>query len=854
MLDSMLKLFLTFLLFFQIVPAVFAQDIEIPVEKYSYKNSEQLKPLIHWHDYSKDVFTLAKQEQKPVFMLLTAPSWCYACQLYESRKSLYDPAVIKEINEQFIPVYVDTDKRQDITRQYLQGGWPTTVVLNSDGKLLNSFLGQRSPKSLLAILSSVRNTTLKPQPLSYKKTPLVSPSDTQLQKIIANHITFLEQNWDPTYGGLGSINRKYPQGRTLDFALDKYEKTQNKAWFTIVLTTLWNQYTLPDQVSTNYHLYDPIEGGFHRYSNQRNWTFPHFEKMLYDNARLLKAYAHFLKLSPKDPVANDVVQKTTSYIVSNWYDSTNGGFYGNTDSGEDGAYYKREKRTGTLRIEKTKYTDWNSEAILTFVYLWKTTKNPQYKQIAQKSLDFLQSSVVTDEGVYHFVSTDGTKHIIGNVTDNAYALLAFIEGYGVLRDPQYLKTAQKLADSTIHNFYDWQSGGFFERHSPDTSLYPPGEEIILIKPFEEQGILAYSLSRLYTNTKKISYLNVALKTMGSILPSYNDLTQTYTKADSTGGHLESDTGYYGVQTAQYALQNNLTEQLALHKKEITELEKQELQSFWLTGYLKSHNIAQKDKITQDGFNTTQPFYLLLLVAFLAGFLSMLSPCCFPIFPTFLAYSMKSSKHNIVGMTICFFVGLSITFVLLGMSATYVGSFLKTHIVLFSQITGAALMVFGIFSLSGKGLPGIHLQTKKSVSYMGALILGGAFGISWTPCVGPILVGILIIASTTNSIFSGGLLLFVYTIGLSIPLILLTFFLKNRNEHGPLWKILRGKELKIRFGTKAFEIHTSSLLSGILFLILGYLMFSGTLYALNKFVVNNFFQQLLFSIENRLINI
>ena len=103
---------------------------------YSYENSEQerLSQKIHWRDFGPEAFNEAITQNKPIFLLLTAPSWCYWCHVYDSDDYLYNPAILPLIDQQFIPIYVDADKRQDLTRQYLEGGWPSTTILNPSGE------------------------------------------------------------------------------------------------------------------------------------------------------------------------------------------------------------------------------------------------------------------------------------------------------------------------------------------------------------------------------------------------------------------------------------------------------------------------------------------------------------------------------------------------------------------------------------------------------------------------------------------------------------------------------------------------------------------------------------------------
>ena len=178
------------------------------------------------------------------------------------------------------------------------------------------------------------------------------------------------------------------------------------------------------------------------------------------------------------------------------------------------------------------------------------------------------------------------------------------------------------------------------------------------------------------------------------------------------------------------------------------------------------------------------------------------------------------------MTISFFLGLSFVFVILGMTASYIGIFLNSNLTIFSQIAGITIMFFGAYILTGKGFSGLKVKQGKPVSYFGSFIFGGMLGLSWTPCVGPILVAILLLASTTSSILTGGTLLFFYAVGLAIPLLILSNYISKINKEGKIWKFIRGKIFRIRIADKLFLVHSTSIISGLLFIVLGYLIFSG----------------------------
>jgi len=562
--------------------------------EYSYEHAEELKPLIEWRDYRHDAFGEARTDNKPIFLLLTAPSWCYWCQVYESEDYLYNSQVVKIINEKFIPVYVDADQRQDLTRKYLEGGWPSTTLLTPSMERLFGYSGPRPVPNMIANLQKTidyTNTQSFASFISYdyeKSTPII-PSETELNRLIDSYNVYSQNLYDPDFGGFGT-GIKFPQGRTLDFLLETYEITGNKEFLNMVQNTIRNQYTYTDTIQTKYKLFDPIEGGFHRYATNQDWSMPHYEKMLYDNARLLKTYTHLLQITPDDTQIREMVEKTQRYVRINWYDDVNGGFFANTDAGpgegnsdDDGYYHKINRSLDKPRIEKTKYTDWNSEAIMAYLYLWNTEHDEKFKDMASHSLDFFENKVITDFGAYHYIGVDNSKGVRGSLLDNSYALLAFVEGYEILQNESYLETAQKIADYSLENLYDWNSGGFFERNSPDTQMYALGENINLSKPAEENGVISYALSKLYTHTGNPAYLNAAIMTMGRGLGNVPGL----------------DLGYYHVKTAQYIINNDLLSAFSNLSSEIKLIDKNSQQSFWITKLLDKENSDQQSFVASN---------------------------------------------------------------------------------------------------------------------------------------------------------------------------------------------------------------------------------------------------------------
>src|SRR5262252_9975861 len=179
----------------------------------------------------------------------------------------------------------------------------------------------------------------------------------------------------------------------------------------------------------------------------------------------------------------------------------------------------------------------------------------------------------------------------------------------------------------------------------------------------------------------------------------------------------------------------------------------------------------------------------IFTAFIAGLVSFLSPCVLPLVPGYIsiisgasleqlkAREKDSSLFRTVLMnSIMFIVGFSITFILLGASATWIGQVLASRMRLFGQLAGLVLIVFGIHLMGIVKIGFLYKDKRfhnvqKPRGMLGALVLGLAFAFGWTPCIGPILAGILTIASTKQTVTEGMFLLAIYSAGLGIPFLL-----------------------------------------------------------------------------------
>ncbi|MBI2668677.1 cytochrome c biogenesis protein CcdA [Candidatus Woesearchaeota archaeon] len=218
-----------------------------------------------------------------------------------------------------------------------------------------------------------------------------------------------------------------------------------------------------------------------------------------------------------------------------------------------------------------------------------------------------------------------------------------------------------------------------------------------------------------------------------------------------------------------------------------------------------------------------------LIAFVAGMLGILSPCILPFLPAYFSYTFKEKK-NLTLMTLVFFAGFSLVFVSLGLAAGFLGE--QTLVVLqkgwLVTIGGILLLFLGALTLLGKGFGSWFTFSQKfSNDLPGTFLFGLSFALGWTACLGPILAGILGIGAILGNMWQAALLLFFYSLGNFVPLFLLSFFYDRFNLSEKSW--MKGRMLSFTLWGKQREIHSTNLISGLLLLIVGFIVifFEGT---------------------------
>ena len=310
---------------------------------------------VDWYPWGPDAFEKAKQQDKPIF-LSVGYSTCYWCHVME-RKVFSDPEIAKLMNASFVSVKVDREERPDIDEIYMQathlltgsGGWPNSVFLTPDGKPF--FAGTYFPPqdsggrpgfpTILNGLSSRWKTerdqvTARAERIAaairsnFSQAAPVSASFDPMQ-LLARGVDGLAGRFDEQHGGFGS-RTKFPSPPQLELLLAAHERKLPGRALEMLRKTL-------DEMATG-GIYDHLAGGFHRYSTERTWSVPHFEKMLYDNAQLLGLYARAHKATG-DPLYRRVAEGIADYLAAEMT-SPMGGLYSAQDAevdSEEGASY-----------------------------------------------------------------------------------------------------------------------------------------------------------------------------------------------------------------------------------------------------------------------------------------------------------------------------------------------------------------------------------------------------------------------------------------------------------------------------------------------------------------------------------
>ena len=249
---------------------------------------------------------------------------------------------------------------------------------------------------------------------------------------------------------------------------------------------------------------------------------------------------------------------------------------------------------------------------------------------------------------------------------------------------------------------------------------------------------------------------------------------------------------------------------------------------------------------------------LALPALLAGSLSVLSPCSFPIMLGYFSITFQQQPQRIGAITLAFLLGVGTTMSVLGASFTALGSLAIDYQEQMAQIGGVLIIGFGLMTLLGKGFSGLGLTRSTGAGSGAAYLFGLMFALGWTACVGPILGSILTMlladgasSSGTFSIISGAALAQVYVLGMGLPILILVMALVRGVSGRDVGKLIQGREFTLAIANRQLALNWMSLISGLLLIGLGLLLLTGAMTRLTQELGSSWISQWVVRLEEHL---
>jgi uncharacterized protein len=478
---------------------------------------------VDWYPWGDEAFARARAEDKPVLVSIgyAACHWCHVME----RESFEDAEVAQAMNERLVCIKVDREERPDVDAIYMdavqamtgQGGWPLNAFLTPEG--VPFYAGTYFPPEprhglpawravVEAIADAWRDqrgeiddTAQRILPRLQGAAALEAPDAELRAGALDEAVAVLRQGFDAEHGGWGRAP-KFPAASAIEFLLARGERE-------MALQTLRRM--------ASGGIYDQVGGGFARYSVDARWIVPHFEKMLYDNALLARAYLHAFQLTG-EPMFRRVCEETLDWAMRELRQDE-GGFASSLDAdseGVEGRFYvwtpqqirevlgdelgaiaiehfgvtpggnfegasilvratsdppqlaeikagllaARERRVRPALDDK-RLTSWNALMISALADAGAGLERADYLSAAVTAARFVEAELRDAHGRLLRTFNRGRAKLPGFLEDHAYLLEAYLTLYEATFDARWFARARELAETLLSDFYDPERGGFF---------------------------------------------------------------------------------------------------------------------------------------------------------------------------------------------------------------------------------------------------------------------------------------------------------------------------------------------------------------------------------------------------------
>jgi uncharacterized protein YyaL (SSP411 family) len=446
---------------------------------------------IEWRPWGEPAFAEARRLGRPILLSLSAV-WCHWCHVMDET-SYSDARVIARVNEAFVPIRVDNDRDPDVNRRYNMGGWPTTAFLAANGDIISGAT-YLPPEQMLQALERMceffaanRTALLALETTEHahaadaeaarahlggaphiQEAPEDAPGETGLPGDIPAEIALeIVRAFDPMHGGLGT-DQKFPQADAFAYllafgALRPDDEVVPAARIRhVARTTLTNMATGD--------LYDGVAGGFFRYSTQRDWSEPHYEKMLEDNARLATLYLDAAETAAGDDGGalgsetfyHDIAEGVIDFLLAALLRGDAPCFGGSQDADE--TYYRLDagERAGLAGpfVDRTVYVDWNALAARALLRAAPLLRRPELVARALELLEYLWAHGRRNGAMVHYLvapkdgaqtAADTHRPLVPGsgaplLADQATVTAALLDAYEVTGERVWLARALEIAD------------------------------------------------------------------------------------------------------------------------------------------------------------------------------------------------------------------------------------------------------------------------------------------------------------------------------------------------------------------------------------------------------------------------